>query len=212
MSWISRITSHNPEMTQEEMINNVDQFVSYFSGYMSSAAMAGILGNMQHESSGINPGQQEIGYGGSTSHGYGLIQWTPGQTLIDWCTERGFNWYDGDAQLYRIKCEGENIEGAGGTFFPGTLDGKRYAYTWTQFRNLNNYADACLAYLAERERAGISAIDIRLKYAQNWYNYLVGLPYDPDDPTNPPEPTEQPLYYGAVRDLMRRGVISNGKL
>lgn len=211
MSWIYRIISSNPGMTLSEMKNNADEFKNYFNGYMTAAAMAGILGNMQYESF-LNPGQQEIGYSGDPGHGYGLIQWTPGSSLDSWCSGRNMNWYDGDTQLYRIKCEGERTNGASGYW----LKTSSYNYTWQQFCNLNDNQEACKAYLAERERAGVARLSERLTYAQNWYNYLVNSVVPPDPgPTPPapdPRPRDIPSYYGGVRDLMRRGIISNGKL
>lgn len=215
MSWIYTITSGNPGMTKAQQINNVDEFKNYFNGYMTDAAMAGILGNIQRESF-INPGQQQIGSGGSTSSGYGFIQWTPASVLISWCNSRGLNWYDGDAQCYRIKCEGEKKDGAGGYWFGGKLNGTRYNYSWSEFCQLTDYEEACKAYLAQRERAGVSALDKRLEYASNWYNYLHGQVDPPDPEPTPPTPDPRPydvnINYGGIRDLMRRGVITNGKL
>ena len=211
MSWYYTITSSNPGITKNQMKQNADEFVNYFNGYMSSAAMAGILGNMQHESF-LNPGQQEIGKGGSGKYGYGLIQWTPGSTLQSWLSARGYSWYDGTGQLYRIKCEGERTDGASGYW----LKTSNYSYTWAQFCQLTDPAEACKAYLAERERAGVAALTQRLQYTAEWYDYIVNAVDPPDpSPTPPipdPRPQDIPFWYGGVRDLQRRGIISNGKL
>lgn len=215
MPWIYHITDvSGGQMTGPEMENNADQFISYFSGYMTAEAMAGILGNMQHESY-INPGQCQIGSGVSTgsSSGGGLIQWTPRSAFIQWATARGLNWYDGDTQCYRIKCEGERTDGCSGYWIPKQL----YPYSWGQFCGLTDWREATKAYLAERERAGVSALSLRLQYAEDWYDYISGgVPIPTPSPTPPapdPLPYENNLArYGGIRDLMRRGVISNGKL
>ena len=215
MPWTYRITDQNPQMTLSEMEGNADAFAAYFSGYMTDAAMAGILGSMQHESF-LNPGQTQLNKGGSLQYGYGLIQWDDGSILISWCQARGLTWYDGDSQLYRIKCEGERINGCSGYFYPGNLNGIRYSYTWSQFCQLTDWAEACKAYVAERERAGVTALSTRLGYAEDWYKYLHnGIQPPAPSPTPPPyvpPGKDMPFWYGGVRDLMRRGVISNGKL
>lgn len=215
MAWIYHITdASGGQMSGPDMENNADQFINYFSGYMSAAAMAGILGNMQHESY-LNPGQCQIGSGVSTSsqQGGGLIQWTPRSAFIQWANARGYDWYDGDAQCYRIKCEGERTDGCGGYWIPTQM----YPYSWSQFCALTDWQEATRAYLAERERAGVSALSLRLQYAEDWYDYIDGgVPIPTPSPTPPdpePSPYEVPYHkYGGVRDLMRRGVISNGKL
>lgn len=189
MAWNYQITDSLGVLTQAQMEENAQMFYSYFQGYMTIEAMAGILGNIQRESQ-LNPGQQESGYGGSLSYGHGLIQWTPGSIIVNWCTERGLNWYDGDAQCYRIKCEGEAIEGAGGTW----LTTEEYPYTWAEFCKLTDVAEATKSYLAERERAGVSALDLRLQYAAEWYDFLSGnYKYTPR--LNSTGITGNPWYY-----------------
>lgn len=169
MSWNYEITTSYGALTTEQIDENGSAFATYFNGYMTIEAMSGILGNIQRESQ-MNPGQQEGGHSGSLDYGYGLIQWTPGSTLVNWCSERGLNWYDGDAQCYRIKCEGEGIESASGYWLPTS----KYPYSWTEFCQLTDSAEACKAYLAERERAGVSALEERLAYTAYWLEYLSG--------------------------------------
>lgn len=214
MAWIYTITDQPGALTWSDQENNFSEFESYFSGYMTIEAMAGVMGNMMVES-GMNPGQQELYQGGSLSYGYGLIQWTPGRVLVDWSDEMLLDWYDGDTQLYRIKCEGERTNGCGGTWLSGTLDGVYYHYTWSEFCALTDPETACRAYLAQRERAGVAALNQRIYYTQQIYDYLSGQPVPPPQPPTPPDPPtpiSTPWIYGGVRDLMRRGVISNGKL
>lgn len=210
MAWIYQITDQIPGFSSSDYENNADKFADYFSGYMTAASMAGIFGNIQYESY-LNPGQQELYRGGDTRYGYGFIQWTPASSFLSWCNVRGLTWYDGDTQCYRIKCEGEKTDGCGGLWFPKN----GYNYTWAQFCQLNDYEEAANAYFWERERGSWS--DLRIEYAENWYDYLENHVPIPDPGPTPPEPGPTPPQvsrhiYGGVRDLMRRGVISNGKL
>lgn len=212
MAWTYQITDGYPSFTQSDYENNADEFINYFSGYMTAEAMAGILGNIQYESF-LNPGQQELNRGGSLTYGYGLIQWTEARYFVNWCNARGYDWYDGDVQCYRIKCEGERIDGCSGYWLPNRTHG--YTYTWSEFCALTDYEEACKAYFWERERG--TWVNDRLDYAENWYDYIDGgVPIPDPGPTPPaPDPTSPttPFYiYGGVRDLMRRGIISNGKL
>lgn len=171
MAWTYVVTESYGALTETQINGNVDAFAAYFDGYMTLEAMAGILGNIQRESQ-LNPGQLEGGKGGSKDYGYGLIQWTPGSIIVNWSGARGLNWYDGDVQCYRIKCEGEAIEGAGGTW----LTTSEYPYSWTEFCALTDSAEACKAYLAERERAGVAALEERLEYTAHWAEYLGAHP------------------------------------
>lgn len=170
MAWEYQITDSLGVLTTAQQQNNAKAFYNYFYGYMTIEAMAGILGNIQRESQ-LNPAQQESGQGGSLNYGYGLIQWTPATILVDWCNGQGLNWYDGDAQCYRIKCEGEATNGASGYWLPTDS----YPYSWSEFCKLTDVAEATKSYLAERERAGVSALDERLSNASNWYEFLSGL-------------------------------------
>ena len=215
LSWIYHITdAPGGGMSAADMETNAQLFIDYFSGYMTDAAMAGILGNMQHESY-LNPAQCQIGSGTSTSSnsGGGLIQWTPRSAFVRWCVDRGRSWYNGYYQLYRIRCEGEGRDGCSGYW----LKKGAYQYSWSEYCQLTDYEEACKAYLAERERAGVAALSTRLEYAENWYNFINGgvpIPTPSPSPT-PPDPRPYDIGFiklGGARDLMRRGVISNGKL
>ncbi len=104
MPWIARPSG----LTQEEMENNADIVINtYRSMGFDDNTIAGILGNMQNESS-VNPQREEEGGGG----GYGLVQWTPKSVLINHCNTLGLNPYDdGDIQLQVIPREIRNESG-----------------------------------------------------------------------------------------------------
>lgn len=190
--------------TKAQQINNATQFYSNMRSYgYSIESICGMLGNIQKESY-INPGQQQVGGGGSRTSGYGFIQWTPGSTLVDWCATQGLNWYDGAAQVLRIKYEGEGTHGAGGTWLPTS----EYPYSWNEFTQLTDVALATTAYLKERERAGVEDLDTRISYANDWYTYFTGEePPEPTPPTpGPYDPTQylQGLLAGIMDSTTKR--------
>lgn len=188
MAWLYEIGA-GKYFNQSKQENNATEFYNYFTNKGATIeAICGMLGNIQREST-LNPG---IKQGSSTSLGWGLIQWTPSTVLTNWCKKYGYNWYDGFAQCERIWCEGEGTKGASGHWIP-THD---YSYTWSEFTALTDVAEATKAYLYERERAGIQALDLRLQYASEWYSYLSGSPVPPTPPT-PPTPRKRksmPIY------------------
>ena len=199
MAWIYNQTTDYNALDIADSQNNAQEFLDYFDGYMTLEAMAGILGNIYYECGGsINPGQMEHGRGGSTLYGYGMIQWTPGTVIINWATSHGGNWYDGAMQVYRIKCEGEGTEGAGGTWLPTAA----YPYTWGQYCGLLDVEIATKAYFYERERGTWN--NSRLTYANYWFDWLTGQ--HPDPPT-PPTPGRNFIRYGGARDMIRRFII-----
>ena len=177
MAWLYEI-GVGKYFNQSQQENNALEFYNYFNNYGATIeSICGMLGNITREST-LNPA---IKQGNSTSLGWGLIQWTPSTILTNWCKNYGYKWYDGTAQCERIKCEGEGIKGANGYWLP-THD---YPYSWSEFIALTDVAEATKAYLHERERAGIQALDLRLQYASEWYTYLSGSPVPPTPPTPP---------------------------
>ena len=188
MAWIYEIGVAKYFSTPQ-MQNNATEFYIFFNNYGATLeAICGMLGNIQKEST-LNPG---IKQGSSISLGWGLIQWSPSTVLTNWCKTYGYNWYDGAAQCDRISCEGEGTKGASGYWLPTS----EYPYSWSEFLALTDVAEATKAYLYERERAGIEALDLRLQYANEWYSYFTGSPVPPAPPT-PPTPrkrTSMPIY------------------
>lgn len=199
MAWIYNRTTDYNALDIADSQNNAQEFLDYFDGYMTLEAMAGILGNIYYECGGsINPGQMEHGRGGSTLYGYGMIQWTPGTVIINWANSHGGNWYDGAQQVYRIRCEGEGTEGAGGSWIATSA----YPYTWAQYCALLDVDITTKAYFFERERGTWN--DLRLTYANYWFDWLTGQ--HPEPPT-PPTPGTNFIRYGGARDMIRRMII-----
>lgn len=184
MSWIYKI-GVGKGLTESERQNNAREVYNYFSDKGATLeSICGLLGNMQAESA-LNPGNKQ---GASTSLGWGLIQWTPSTVLTNWCKKYKYNWYDGSAQCYRIWCEGTKEKGASGWW-----ETTSYPYSWSEFLALTSVSEATKAYLYERERAGVEALEKRLQYANEWYEYFSGSPAPTPTPT-PPTPTPPTPY------------------
>lgn len=177
MSWAYNI-GVQAQITQAEQENNATEFYNYFINYgCTLESICGMLGNIQAESS-LNPGNKQTA---SSSSGWGLIQWTPSTVLVDWCRSRNFLWYDGAIQCYVIECEGEGKEGCAGRFFANS----GYNYSWTEFTQLTNVAEATKAYMFERERPSSTDPTARIDYANAWYQFFTSSPPPPTPPTPP---------------------------
>lgn len=175
MAWIVKVGVAQ-YLTQSEMENNATEFYSYFNSKgFTIESVAGMLGNLQQESN-INPGMKQTA---SASSGWGLIQWTPSSNLTDYANAQGSDWATGEIQTQLMW--DEIINGYGGQWIPKPALG--YNYTGEEFSQLTDVTEACKAYLYERERAGVEALDKRLTYASNWYEYLTGV--------IPPTPTKR---------------------
>lgn len=185
MAWIYDIGVAKYFSTSQ-MQNNATEFYNYFINKGATLeAICGMLGNIQREST-LNPG---IKQGSSISLGWGLIQWTPSTVLTNWCDTYNYNWYDGKAQCERIFCEGNGTKDASGYWLPTS----EYEYSWSEFLELTDVAEATKAYLYERERAGVEALNDRLQYACEWYEYFNGTPVPPTLPT-PRKRKTMPIY------------------
>ena len=166
----------NVYLTEKQQEENATAFYYYFRARGATVqAICGMLGNINWES-GLNPGRKQTT---STTSGWGLIQWTPSTVITNWCSQMGYNWWDGYAQCERIWSEGTETNNAGGTWLPT----KEYPYSWDEFLKLTDGHEAVYAYLKERERAGDERVQNRLDYCDKWLVYFN---------TNPPPPTPTP--------------------
>ena len=82
----------NAYLSQSQMTDNAQYIADYLinKGWTRNA-IAGILGNMQREST-LNPGLWESLIYGNMSGGYGLVQWTPATGYTSWADARGYPW------------------------------------------------------------------------------------------------------------------------
>lgn len=140
-------------------------------------AIAGLLGNAQHESS-INPGRWQSDSVGSLSSGYGLVQWTPAENYINWCGDQGRkDPSEMDNAIARILYELDNNL----QYYP-TSD---YPASFQQFTQstASPYDLACafawnyerswtVLYGTEAEKEALR--QLRGGAAENWYTFLTG--------------------------------------
>lgn len=192
MAWISR----SGGLTQAEMENNANIVIAYYrSRNINDKTIAGILGNMQAESS-INPERQEVG-----GQGYGLVQWTPVTVLQNHCNTLGLSPYnDGDVQLQVIISEILNQSGVGEWYTSQAFISNYYNSGATQdmigitgqqyLDNSMNWEPDKLAvlFMAGYERPSYNPdtnhYQLRQQYALQWYQYMGGQPTPTPTDTN----------------------------
>ena len=128
-------------------------------------AVAGMLGNMQREST-LNPGIWQNNDVGNTSVGYGLVQWTPATKYIDWLLP-GSDASTMDNNIKRILYELENNL--------QWISTEEYPMSFKEFTiSTGRPEDLASVFLYNYERAGVSAENERRENALNWYLYLGG--------------------------------------
>lgn len=139
----STVTSKNEALSRTEMEANAKYIWNYLgSKGWSLNAVAGMLGNMQHEST-INPGRQQI-----NGSGFGLVQWTPKEKLTEWLSAKGYADGDMDGQLERIIWEKDNKQ---------QYAKNKYKYTFEEFSTSldSPYTLAC-AFAFDYERSAVT--------------------------------------------------------
>ena len=171
-------------LNQTQMEKNAAYIFSYltYEGWTPNA-IAGVLGNMQHEST-INPGRWEGDSVGS-GPGYGLVQWTPYTNYTGWCADQGLSDpSEMDNALSRILYELDN----GLQYYKNN-----YPYTFREFTQSTDspYTLAC-AFAFDYERSWVALYgseaekealrQLRGGSAQTWYTYITGQTPIPPDP------------------------------
>lgn len=144
-------------------------------------AIAGMLGNMQKEST-INPGIWQ-NLNPNPSLGWGLVQWTPSTNFTDWAAANGYANDDGDAQLIWI----DTVTASVGQWIPTT----QYPETFGEFKvstQTPEYLADC--FLKNFERPGEIDQPDRQRYARYWFDWWEGSPVPPPNPN--PEPDWKP--------------------
>ena len=136
-------------------------------------AIAGILGNMQAESS-INPGRWQ-GNNVGVGPAYGIVQWDPFTKYTNWALNQGLDPSEMDSNLSRIDYEiTNNLQ-----WIP-TL---QYNFSFQEFTTSNETPEyLASAFLKNYERAGVEVEEQRRTNARYWYEYLGGI--------TPPTPTK----------------------
>ena len=104
MSWHSAWTTSYWALgsyTSQNVIDNATEVYNKLTGAgWTHNAACGVIGNLIHESCGINPGQFQGGYNYSWSAGFGIAQWTPGTKVSDYIGSQAQGVVDnGNAQM-----------------------------------------------------------------------------------------------------------------
>lgn len=170
------------------MENNANIVIDYYRSIgLNDKTIAGILGNMQAESS-INPEREEVG-----GSGYGLVQWTPVSVLQNHCNILGLSPYNsGDVQLRVLIQELENVSGVEEWYTTRAFVSSYYnsgattdmiGITPAQFlNNTMNWQPDKLAimFMVGYERPSYDPYtnhyNLRKQYALQWYEYMGGIP------------------------------------
>jgi hypothetical protein len=180
MEWISG----NRYLSTDEMKNNAAIIYQALTekGW-SVNAIAGMLGNMQSEST-INPGIWQSLDEGNYSMGYGLVQWTPATNYTNWATEHGYEISDGDGQLIWI----DEVTTQVGQWIATDA----YNISFDEFKTSSETPEyLASAFLKNFERAGVEVEEERRTQAAEWYTYLTGSEFEPEP--------ELPTYTKKIR-------------
>lgn len=141
-------------------------------------AIAGMLGNMQKEST-INPGIWQS-LNPNPLLGWGLVQWTPSTNFTDWAAANGYANDDGDAQLIWI----DTVTASVGQWIPTA----QYPETFGEFKvstQTPEYLADC--FLKNFERPGEIDQPDRQRYARYWFDWWEGSPVPPPNPDPTPD-------------------------
>ena len=163
----AQVIAANRFLSQAEMEINA-QYISQVLRMWgwSFKAIAAILANMQTEST-INPAIYEGLNSGSTSNGFGLVQWTPNTKYKTWADQNGYTYEDIDAQLLRIKYELEN-----GLQWISTWE---YPMTFAEFTQdvISDVGYLAYAFMYNYERPATLNQPHRKANAQRWLDFIV---------------------------------------
>lgn len=171
----SETYSGNRLLTDEERKVNARYIYLYLTARgWTLNAIAGFLGNVEHEST-INPGLWQSMNEGNLSGGYGLTQWTPASKYIDWCTENGLEKSEMDSALKRVEYELEN----GGQYYKT----EAYPITFAEFSKSSQtpyYLACAFAWNYERSSIVLNGTEDEKQWlrdkrggdADKWYEYL----------------------------------------
>ena len=210
--WVTRISDVGSvyRLSQSEMQNNAENVLAILNEQLgwSLNAVAGVLGNMQSEST-INPGACEeprgiprtgsLYYGG----GLGLIQWTDFPAyqqqfvhpLLWYANQVSGSWWDGTLQCNLVNLADDfSVTSCGtGQSRWGWLSSGTYPMSFSDFKVYTGTPeDAAVIWLYNLERGGYDTAEIRKSRARYWYDYLQGMSPEPPSPPPPTPPTPTP--------------------
>jgi len=171
-------------------LNQMQLNATYIFGYLRSKGWAitsicALLGNMQAEST-INPGRWQNDLPGSTSSGYGLVQWTPSTKYTEWAIQNGFTDPSTmSSNLARIVYEVENnIQWIMTDSYFITFKAFARGYTIEDIPyTLKFLTEAFLINYERPADQSNSVKEYRTSLANYWYEYLSG--------TTPSQPSKR---------------------
>lgn len=162
---------YSEPLTEAEMkVNAVYIYSALLAEGWTINAIAGMLGNMQAESS-LNPGRWQSDDPFNLSLGFGLVQWTPSSKYTNWCADQGLtDPTQMDHNLARIKYEVEN-----GLQWISTTT---YGFSFKEFtKSTRSVSDLAKAFLLNYERPADQTQSVqiyRASLAEQWYTILTG--------------------------------------
>lgn len=166
--------SGNRYLTMDEMKINVTYLVPYFrtdDNLWTFEAIAGMLGNMQSEST-INPGIWQSLDPSNPSRGFGIVQWTPSTKWSVWAAQMGYAMDSLPGQCDRIKYELNNgLQWVTGSTYPMTF--KEFVVSTESPYTLG------MTFLYNYEQPGDLNQPWRGTQAEFWYEFITGLPPQP---------------------------------
>lgn len=167
--------SGNRFLSMSEMQNNAIYIYWYLirQGWTINA-IAGLLGNMQTEST-INPGIWEnLDDTQPDTLGRGLVGWTPASRVNAWAEERDLDPAAMDTQLKMLLWEVDN----GGVYYTTSAYPTPETFkAFTQSTESPYYLG--MAFLYNYERPYVQDQPARGEQAEYWYEYLSGIDIDP---------------------------------
>ena len=171
------------------MNSNVKYIYNYLisEGFTKNAA-CGVLGSMEQESR-FNPGIWEVT--DNPARGYGLVQWTPATTFLDWTVDAGLleNPTAADANAWTrnipstlMKAELNYLIWSCSTtrFFykpkPGSsMDHTKIRLSFAEYKKSDLDAGTLAIIFHdhyERSDDGQDILNLRAEYAEKWFNSL----------------------------------------
>jgi len=188
MSWHSAWTTSYWPLGNYDSVNVQDNATEVYNqltgaGWTHNAAVA-CIGNLIHESTGINPGQFEGGKGYSWQWGFGIAQWTPGTKVSNYIGSQAQGVVDnGSRQLDFLL----NTPSQWSTYYlnpDGTshyygLSGLPYITSMAAFAaSTAPVADLVAVYMVcwERPSAAYAGLSTRQQYAAYYDNFFGGSP------------------------------------
>ena len=155
--------SSSGHLTSEQMHHNASIAYSYLrrQGWSHNATCAA-LGNMQYESYEINPGRWQDGGGG-----YGIVQWDPASTYLNWADQNG---YSATSLRGQLECLVYTMQPGNGYWF---AYGNKPFLTYSEFITSNAPVDYLTeVFMYSYERPGTLHLERRIEYAKYWAAYF----------------------------------------